>query len=254
MQHILRQPLTINELEQLHEFLSSPHDGASPMNLTECHGFLTAILSAPSLIMPSKWEPILLGGHPNFESIEQATNIIQLIGRFNNQISKELRESEYFEPVIFDNGSVVAYQKASLEMIAEWCDGYLKGSKLDPLWCSDEIGAASLFPFAVFARRVDLRGTKDTEGNIIEDDTLHKERIKKKLPSFIKDIFNRWLEHRKNPQILSGSEDNDDVYDFGSAKNESIRNLDKVGRNELCPCGSGKKYKKCCIETNRSVH
>lgn len=21
---------------------------------------------------------------------------------------------------------------------------------------------------------------------------------------------------------------------------------DKVGRNELCPCGSGKKYKKCC--------
>ena len=21
----------------------------------------------------------------------------------------------------------------------------------------------------------------------------------------------------------------------------------KVGRNEPCPCGSGKKYKKCCI-------
>lgn len=21
---------------------------------------------------------------------------------------------------------------------------------------------------------------------------------------------------------------------------------DKIGRNDLCPCGSGKKYKKCC--------
>jgi len=21
----------------------------------------------------------------------------------------------------------------------------------------------------------------------------------------------------------------------------------KIGRNELCPCGSGKKYKKCCL-------
>jgi preprotein translocase subunit SecA len=21
---------------------------------------------------------------------------------------------------------------------------------------------------------------------------------------------------------------------------------EKVGRNDLCPCGSGKKYKKCC--------
>lgn len=25
-----------------------------------------------------------------------------------------------------------------------------------------------------------------------------------------------------------------------------VRNSNKVGRNDLCPCGSGKKYKKCC--------
>lgn len=25
-----------------------------------------------------------------------------------------------------------------------------------------------------------------------------------------------------------------------------VRNSDKVGRNDACPCGSGKKYKKCC--------
>lgn len=25
-----------------------------------------------------------------------------------------------------------------------------------------------------------------------------------------------------------------------------VRNTNKVGRNEPCPCGSGKKYKKCC--------
>ena len=24
------------------------------------------------------------------------------------------------------------------------------------------------------------------------------------------------------------------------------RDLPKVGRNDACPCGSGKKYKKCC--------
>ena len=28
--------------------------------------------------------------------------------------------------------------------------------------------------------------------------------------------------------------------------NAPIRNENKVGRNDLCPCGSGKKYKKCC--------
>jgi preprotein translocase subunit SecA len=31
-------------------------------------------------------------------------------------------------------------------------------------------------------------------------------------------------------------------------KIEPIRNRDeKVGRNEPCPCGSGKKYKQCCM-------
>ncbi len=24
--------------------------------------------------------------------------------------------------------------------------------------------------------------------------------------------------------------------------------MSKIGRNEPCPCGSGKKYKKCCID------
>lgn len=28
--------------------------------------------------------------------------------------------------------------------------------------------------------------------------------------------------------------------------NDTITNTDKVGRNDACPCGSGKKYKKCC--------
>ena len=29
-------------------------------------------------------------------------------------------------------------------------------------------------------------------------------------------------------------------------KPETVRNVQKVGRNDPCPCGSGKKYKKCC--------
>jgi len=27
----------------------------------------------------------------------------------------------------------------------------------------------------------------------------------------------------------------------------------KIGRNELCPCGSGKKYKKCCLRKNKQL-
>ncbi len=30
---------------------------------------------------------------------------------------------------------------------------------------------------------------------------------------------------------------------------KTVRNTDKIGRNDPCPCGSGKKYKKCCGAT-----
>ncbi len=32
-----------------------------------------------------------------------------------------------------------------------------------------------------------------------------------------------------------------------------IKKADKVGRNEPCPCGSGKKYKKCCLVKDEAV-
>ena len=27
-----------------------------------------------------------------------------------------------------------------------------------------------------------------------------------------------------------------------------VRRVPKIGRNQKCPCGSGKKFKKCCID------
>ena len=34
--------------------------------------------------------------------------------------------------------------------------------------------------------------------------------------------------------------------DGSSTTKEPVISGDKVGRNDPCPCGSGKKYKKCC--------
>jgi uncharacterized protein YecA (UPF0149 family) len=33
----------------------------------------------------------------------------------------------------------------------------------------------------------------------------------------------------------------------GPTATHPIRTTPKIGRNENCPCGTGKKYKKCCI-------
>ena len=32
---------------------------------------------------------------------------------------------------------------------------------------------------------------------------------------------------------------------------QKIRKFDKIGRNDPCPCGSGKKYKNCCLSSGK---
>ncbi|WP_160689979.1 SEC-C metal-binding domain-containing protein [Clostridium sp. C2-6-12] len=44
--------------------------------------------------------------------------------------------------------------------------------------------------------------------------------------------------------IFSEEKRNDIQKQYKESK--IVRNTDKVGRNDACPCGSGKKYKKCC--------
>jgi len=32
-----------------------------------------------------------------------------------------------------------------------------------------------------------------------------------------------------------------------------VRTEKKIGRNTACPCGSGKKYKKCCLNKTQEI-
>ena len=46
------------------------------------------------------------------------------------------------------------------------------------------------------------------------------------------------------------------IYNFWLAKRKQVpmqRGQPKVGRNDLCPCGSGKKFKQCC-GNDRTLH
>jgi len=38
----------------------------------------------------------------------------------------------------------------------------------------------------------------------------------------------------------------------GTVKQQPVRKDKKVGPNDPCPCGSGKKYKKCCMHKEKS--
>ena len=60
----------------------------------------------------------------------------------------------------------------------------------------------------------------------------------------------RWAEEDAKHDALEWDGDYD--YDESILSDTFIRAEPKVGRNDPCPCGSGKKYKKCCLDADEA--
>ena len=66
--------------------------------------------------------------------------------------------------------------------------------------------------------------------------TLNNGEEEKPMPSAVQEAL-------KREQVAQPTQTSSDGTDTA---NKTVRNNKKVGRNDPCPCGSGKKYKKCC--------
>ena len=78
------------------------------------------------------------------------------------------------------------------------------------------------------------------------NESLEKEYTFEEL---IKEYKSEYLKNKiySSATVLYCSNAFSSVFDVISApKQESTVNVEKVGRNEPCPCGSGKKFKHCC--------
>ena len=55
------------------------------------------------------------------------------------------------------------------------------------------------------------------------------------------EIFEKFEKPKLNPLP-------DKPFKFGGSSVIDMKTRKKIGRNDPCPCGSGKKYKKCCLD------
>jgi preprotein translocase subunit SecA len=62
-------------------------------------------------------------------------------------------------------------------------------------------------------------------------------------PDYPEDISE--LEYMLNPKSFGGKRPK-----MKQIENQTIKREQTIGRNEPCPCGSGKKYKKCCLRND----
>jgi uncharacterized protein len=125
-------PLTDKELEDLDNFLLNA-DLENSMDVSMLDGFLTAVVSGPTLILPSQWLPWVWDCEEGkqsirFKSAKQAQRITGLILKHMNDLTSTLvRYADEYEPVLMENPN----EGDPIPIIDEWCCGYMKGVMLD---------------------------------------------------------------------------------------------------------------------------
>jgi len=95
----LSSPLTAPYLEELSEFL----DKYDLPNLLEIHGFLAAIISGPSLVMPSEWIDFLDLNSVEFDSPDEIQQIMGTIMALYNNICYQF-QNQIFRAINPDAG------------------------------------------------------------------------------------------------------------------------------------------------------
>lgn len=224
-------PLSDEELDWLDEFLldrfgeedDSLDENEGILNVSELDGFLTAIVSGPVAIQPSRWLPAVWGNYePEWKNQEDFEKVLSLLIRHMNSIVTMLmQQPEDFEPLF--NERVV--EGKTYTIVDDWCEGYVRGVKTaSESWPSAEMELL-LSPIMAFTSETDWRGHAFSTESEIEN--LH-EAIRRN----VRKIHAYWLARRG--------------IDAPPQK-PARRSEPAIGRNDPCPCGSGKKFKKCCL-------
>lgn len=132
----LSSPLSDDELDRLQHILLERVDedavtedkDEGVLDVSELDGFLTAVVSGPVMIMPSRWLPAVWGDfEPTWNSLRDFEAFMSLLVRYMNSIAAALvEEPETFEPMYLEHVS----RGKTVVVVDEWCEGYMRGAGL----------------------------------------------------------------------------------------------------------------------------
>jgi len=228
---IPHDPLTSDQLDWLGEVLLNRIDDGTVtegldegiLDIPELDGFFTAIVSGPVVLIPSRWLPAMWGDfEPIWNSVDEYQWFMSLLMQHSNSIASMLMEDpEAFEPIFYER----KLEDRTVTVVDEWCEGYVRGVRLagkERRAGGQEI-ADMLAPIRAF--------TEETNwyGHTLNDE-VDSERLRNSIAPSVRAIHAKWLAERSGP------------------RSPARRDRPRVGRNDPCPCGSGKKYKRCCLQ------
>ncbi len=226
--------LSDDDLDWLDTFLLDRFDDEADDDLdadegvlcvSELDGFFTAIVSGPVMIPPSEWMPALWGDFPpEWDNEEELKKALSLFMQHMNSIAATLMaQPDYFEALFLER----VVEDKTYTIVDEWCEGYMRGVGMaTEQWDLNGMDMNILLtPIISFTGEAGWKAHKNLNHTEIEN-------LQKVITPNVREIHAYWLAKRKDEVITDSP---------------IQRAEPRIGRNEPCPCGSGKKYKKCCL-------
>ncbi|EFC52323.1 hypothetical protein HMPREF2880_01535 [Neisseria sp. HMSC067G11] len=216
------QILTFDEAarSRLMELLDAKSEAHNTMRCDEVQGFMMALLSGPDALNPTNWLPEILGEESLFDAKER-TEIERLVMAMAADMRMKLDEKILPDLWFYED-------EAGNPDFYTWCNAYLYALDIVP---TDWFEAVDQEEFEdLFYPIMALGGIYDDEENgevILHLNEKELTQLESDLPHVLLDIYWYWQAIINKPQTVR-------------------REGEKVGRNDPCPCGSGKKYKACC--------
>lgn len=216
------QILTFDEAarSRLMELLDAKSEAHNTMRCDEVQGFMMALLSGPDALNPTNWLPEILGEESLFDAKER-TEIERLVMAMAADMRMKLNEKILPDLWFYED-------EAGNPDFYTWCNAYLYALDIVP---TDWFEAVDQEEFEdLFYPIMALGGIYDDEENgevILHLNEKELTQLESDLPHVLLDIYWYWQTIINKPQTVR-------------------REGEKVGRNDPCPCGSGKKYKACC--------
>lgn len=230
-------------MKRLRAFLDDPARPANTLRYHELQGFLYAVTCAPELIKPSEWMPMVFGDHEaGYASLEETKQVMTDLMSTYNSVNEAVFGQKAGLPADCAFCDDVLANLEDDAAVRQWSVGFRLGHVwLEDVWDQyipeelDDQFAATLLTLSFFSSRkiAEAFRKESAPGKTLEE-----------LATMIRRVFPDALAEyahfgRSMSQVIAEAE-----------RSERPRRAVKVGRNDPCPCGSGRKYRKCCADVH----
>lgn len=217
-------------LDRLIELLFALPVDNMPMTLSELDGYVTGVLACPEIITPSEWLQEVWGetGEAQFANQNAAEETIGAVMAHYNSVAEKMTRSFWIKPIyeVDPNNHETLWEP--------WVDGFTRAMRLRPeawenLLDQTDAETRDTMIFMMALQDIYTGNSKFTDDEIDEIDREAPDMI----PNCVATIL-----HQSRPE-LAGSV-------AANLPGMPHKATPRPGRNDPCPCGSGRKYKQCC--------